>query len=114
MHEQRMRSGIDALEERVTRALERVPEVTVPAEFAARVALQVPMRREIAAMPARYGLMAMRISMAVLMIALVVVAMHAGGRSSIFGIAFEWMLCAELVGLAVWLGGVRGLIVPKA
>jgi hypothetical protein len=103
---------MDALEERVVRALERVPKVTIPAEFAARVAGRVPVRKEIAARPARYGLMAMRISVVVLVLALVVVAMHAGGRG-VFGIALEWVLCAELVALAVWLGGARGLIVPK-
>ena len=42
MHEQRMRDGKDALEERVMRALERVPEVKIPAEFAARVAGRLP------------------------------------------------------------------------
>jgi len=47
--------------------------------------------------PARYGVMAMRISMAVLVIALVVVAMLVGGRSSVLGVALEWVLCAELV-----------------
>jgi hypothetical protein len=113
MHEQRMRDNTDALEERVTRALERAPEVTIPAGFAARVAGQVPVRRAFAARPARYGLMAMRISMAVLVLALVVVAMLAGGRGAI-GIALEWVLCAELVGLAVWLSGVRELFVHEA
>jgi hypothetical protein len=114
MHEQRMRDAKDELDLRVTRALERVPEVTIPAEFAARVAAQVPKRREMAARPARYGWMAMRSSMAVLVIAMVAVAMHAGQRSSVFGTMLEWMLCAELVGLAVWLGGVKGLFAPEA
>jgi hypothetical protein len=52
--------------------------------------------------------------MAVLVIAMVAVAMHAGQRSSVFGTMLEWMLCAELVGLAVWLGGVKGLFAPEA
>ena len=38
MYEQRMKDVNDTLEERVVRALERVPMVTVPEEFAARVA----------------------------------------------------------------------------
>jgi len=113
MHEQRMRVGEDALEERVVRALERVPEVRIPAEFAARVVAQVPKRKEIAVRPARYGLMAMRTSVAVLVLALVVVAMHATVRS-VIGIALEWVLCAELVALAVWLSGVRELFVHEA
>jgi hypothetical protein len=49
----------------------------------------------------------------VLVFALVVVAMHSTGRG-VFGIALEWVLCAELVALAVWLGGAKGLIVPDA
>jgi hypothetical protein len=110
MHEQRMKDVNDALEERVTRALEQVPEVRIPADFAARVAGRLPVRRAFAARPAHYGLMTMRISMAVLVLALVVVAMHSGGRS-VFGITLEWVLCAELVGLAVWLGGVRNFFV---
>jgi hypothetical protein len=104
---------MDALEERVVRALERVPEVTIPAEFAARVVAQVPKRREIAVRPARYGLMAMRISVAVLVIALVGVAMHATGRG-MFGVVMEWVLCAELIALAVWMSGVRELFVHEA
>ncbi|MGP8259492.1 MAG: hypothetical protein ACLQM6_06005 [Acidobacteriaceae bacterium] len=107
-----MSDGKDALEQRVIRALERVPEVNVPEGFAARVAGQLPQRRAVITTTS-YGLMAIRISMAVLVLALVVVAMHATGRG-VIGIALEWVLCAELVGLALWLGGVRGLIVPKA
>jgi hypothetical protein len=113
MHEQRMKNVKDELDERIARALERVPVVTIPAGFAARVAAQVPMRREMAARSARYGLMSMRISMAVLVIALIAVAMHTTGRG-VFGIALEWVLCAELVTLAVWLSGVRELFVHEA
>jgi hypothetical protein len=108
-----MTDGKDALEERVTRALERAPEVMVPADFAARVAARVPVRRAITVRPAHYGLMAVRIGMVVLVIAMVVVAMHSAGRS-FFGTALEWVLCAELVALAVWLGGVWNFFVPEA
>jgi hypothetical protein len=30
--------------------------------------------------------------------------MHFPGRT-MFGVALEWILCAELAGLAIWLGG---------
>ena len=116
MHEQRMKvegAAMDALDRRVVRALERVPEVTIPANFAARVAAQAPKLREMAARPARYGWMTMRISMAVLVIAVVVVAMLAGGHG-VIGIALEWVLCAELVGLAIWLGGAWNFFVYEA
>jgi hypothetical protein len=54
----------------------------------------------------------MRISMAVLVLALVVVAMLTTERS-IYGVALEWVLCAELVALALWLGGVRYFFVHE-
>ena len=104
MQDERM-SDVDSMDERLTRALERKPAVDVPAGFAARVAGQVPVRRAVAVPTARYGLLAARIGMAVLVVALVVLAMrHADG--TVFGITVEWILCAELVGLAAWLGGV--------
>jgi hypothetical protein len=118
MSEQRMKDGdaggdaaglaADLLDVRVVRALERKAEVDVPAGFAARVAGQAPMRRMIAVTPARYGLMAARIGMAVLLLALVVVAMRSAGHT-VFGVVLEWLLCAQLMGLSLWLGGFSGL-----
>jgi Mg-chelatase subunit ChlI len=108
MHEQRMKDAKDALEERMVRALERVPEVTIPAEFAARVAGRLPVRRAFAARPARYGLMTMRISVVVLVLALAAAAMHSGGRS-----VFGSVLGAELVALAMWMSGVRNFFVHE-
>ena len=55
MHEQRMRDGVDALDERMVRALERVPEVRIPADFAARVAARLPERRAFAVRPPAMG-----------------------------------------------------------
>jgi hypothetical protein len=109
-----MKDVKDELDERIARALERVPEVTIPAEFAARVAAQVPTRREMAARPTRFGWMTMRISMVVLVIALLAVAMHATGRSNALGITLEWLLCAELAGLAIWLSGAWNFFTHEA
>lgn len=103
MRDERM-SEVDSMEERLTRALERKPKVDVPAGFAARVAGQVPVRRAFAVPAARYGLLAARIGMGVLLLALVVVAIHFPDRT-MFGVVLEWILCAELAGLAIWLGG---------
>jgi hypothetical protein len=33
-----------------------------------------------------------------------VAAMRSGGRT-VSGVVVEWVLCAELIGLAMWLGG---------
>ena len=104
MQSERMNEG-DTIDARLTRALERKPAVDVPAEFAARVAAQVPVRRAVAVVPARYGFLAARVGMAVLSVALVVMAMRTTGHS-VLGVALEWLLCAELAGLAGWLGGV--------
>lgn len=103
MQSERMNNE-DSVDARLTRALERKPAVDVPADFAARVAAQVPVRQAVVVVPTRYGLMAARIGMAVLLAALVVVAMRSTGHS-VFGIAVEWVLCAELAGLAAWLSG---------
>ena len=97
-------SDVDSMGERLTRALERKPAVEVPAGFGARVAGRVQVRRAVAVPTARYGLLAARIGMGVLLLALVVVAMRFPGRT-MFGVALEWILCAELAGLAIWLGG---------
>jgi hypothetical protein len=92
------------MDERVTRALERKPAVKVPEGFAARVAGLVPARRAVALPKARYGLLAARICVAVLLPAVMAVAMRWGGRT-VPGALVEWVLCGELIGLAMWLGG---------
>jgi hypothetical protein len=104
MQSERMNDG-DGIDTRLTHALERKPAVDVPADFAARVAAQVAARREVAVVPARYGLMTARIGMAMLLVALMVVATRSIGHT-VFGVTLEWILCAELAALAAWLSGV--------
>jgi hypothetical protein len=104
MQSERM-NEVDSMDARLTRALERKPAVAVLAEFAARVAAQVPVRRAIAVPTPRYGLMAARIGMGLLLLALVGLAMRSTVHT-VFGVALEWILCAELAGLALWLSGV--------
>ena len=98
-------SDTGSFEERVTRALERKPTVDVPAGFAARVAGQVPVRKQVAVPAARYGLLAARIAVVVLLVALVALTMRSGSHKVIW-VVLEWILCAELAGLAAWLSGV--------
>jgi hypothetical protein len=114
MHEQRMNDAaegrmdaITAMDRRVVRALEKAPGVEIPADFAARVVGRLPEWRAVAVTPTRYGLNAMRISMAVLVLALVVLGMRSADHG-VFGVALEWILCGQLVVVAMWLGGVRG------
>jgi hypothetical protein len=103
MQEQRVNDA-DSMDERLTRVLERKPEVAAPGGFAARVAGQVPVRKTVAMPTLRYGLLAARIGMGVLLLALVVVAMRSTGHT-MFGVVLEWILCAELIGLAAYLSG---------
>lgn len=102
MQNERMSDGV--MDGRLTSALEMRPAVAVPVGFAARVAGQVPVRRAIAVPSARYGLLAARIGLGALLLALVVVAMRSVGHS-VFTTTTEWILCAEMVGIAVWLSG---------
>jgi len=95
----------DDIDTRLTSALERKPAVDVPAGFAARVAAQLPVQMAAVAPTTRYGLMAARIAMGVVLVALVVLATHSTGHTLV-GVALQWVLYAELVGLAAWLTGV--------
>lgn len=107
---ERMDAG-DELDRRTIEALARVPAVLIPPDFAARVTRQMPERRfaVAASTPGRYGLMAARIGMAVLLLAIGVVAMRAADRG-VIGVALEWVLCAQLAGLAVWMGDAKTLL----
>jgi hypothetical protein len=115
MGEQRMNNADDrknALEMRMLRALEARPQVSVPPEFAPRVAGRVPARRVASLTPARYGMIATRAAMAVLVVALVAVSVHSSNRSPI-AVAVEWILCAQLVALTLWRSGAWKLRVPE-
>ena len=103
----------EAVDRRVARALGRMPLVNIPEGFAARVAGQVPASGPVSVAPARYGLIAMRGGMAVLLLALAAMATSSTGWTAI-GVTVEWMLCAQLVALAIWLGGVRVFSAPDA
>ncbi|MBS1799067.1 MAG: hypothetical protein JSS95_04495 [Acidobacteria bacterium] len=94
-----------ALDERIVRELERVPEIsaTIPSDFAARVAAQVPARREITVTPTHYGRTAIWISFGVLFVALVALSTYSFVASTI-GAAVETFLCVQFLAIAVWIG----------
>jgi hypothetical protein len=104
MGEQGLNDSRDAIEMRIARALETKPSVRVPADFAARVSGRAPARAEGPVTPARYGFIAMRMAMAVLVVALVAGAMRPTDRSAT-GVAVEWILCGQLAALAMWRSG---------
>jgi hypothetical protein len=95
-------------EDRITRALEQAPAVTVPAGFAARVMMCLP-ERKVARVSAgfrvrrtHYGRNAMLVGAALLCCLLV-----AGTVASNGGTAWrlaQWIALAQLAGIALWFG----------
>jgi predicted lysophospholipase L1 biosynthesis ABC-type transport system permease subunit len=116
----------EALELRVTQALERMPEVRISEDFAARVVARLPARRvapleslsrlretrlkQTGLRQTRYGYGAIVASLVVLLVALAAVAPRTAGHG-VFWVVMECVLCGQFVALAAWLGaGRRGQI----
>jgi len=98
----------EELEVRIEQALERRPAVTVPADFAARVAAMAPAQRVVEVTTPRYGMLALQGAMVLLVAGLVGLSRD----RSVAGVAMQWMLCAELAGLAVWRWGLGKMLLP--
>jgi hypothetical protein len=121
MHDEPMRSNEMEVDEaqldlRVVQALERVPEVRIPVDFASRVAGQVPARSWVGARSltttgtirtTRFGYWAMVASVVVLSVVMLVLAPRTM-RTDVVAVALEWTLAAQFIGLVLWLS-VRGL-----
>jgi hypothetical protein len=90
------------LDQRIVRALEIAPDPQIPADFAARVASRLPSPRPLSTARTRYGESAMLIGIAVLFAALFALAPEATKRSFV-GLTMEWLLCAQFIGLTLWL-----------
>jgi len=91
---------------RITEQLERLPDLSaaIPADFAARVAAKVPVRRRpVSVRTTHYGRTLMVLGLVVLFVALVVLAKHSFTTSPI-GMALEWTLCIQFLAFAVWMG----------
>lgn len=106
------------MEQRMTRALERIPEVAIPEGFAARVAaeanargprIRVPLHEDVqstrsfdSGLPVRsYGEMAGLIAAALLAVCMLAVAEHASPGTSLYIV--ELFLTANFAGLTVWM-----------
>jgi hypothetical protein len=88
------------LDQRLVRALETVPDPQIPADFAARVARQLPARRPVSVTATHYGQNAMLLGILATLAVLLVLALHTAGHAS-FGL-LEWFLFAEFIALTVW------------
>jgi hypothetical protein len=98
-------AAMEQLDQCLIRALETVPEPRIPADFAARVASQLPARRPVSLTPTHYGQNAMLLGMVVILAALLTLALHATGHAT-FGL-LESLLFAQFVVFAIWFSALR-------
>jgi Flp pilus assembly protein TadB len=92
------------MEQRLTRALEARPGVEIPADFAARVAGQLPKRRPIELTPTYYGRKMMVVCMVVLGVALLIAfVLHGVAVPAVVQVT-GWILYGQFLGLVVWFG----------
>ena len=99
-------TAAELLDQRIVRALEAAPEPRIPADFAARVASQLPARRPDSLTQTHYGNKAVLIVMLVTLVALITLALRSAGGAAGFGLV-ESLLCTEFIALAVWFGIAR-------
>ena len=92
----------DALEARITRALETAPEVSIPSGFAARIASQLPPLANATLTPRRYGRNVAVVCMAMLL-ALILVFAHRATGTSLLWSSIEWLFSVQFALVAVWL-----------
>jgi hypothetical protein len=87
----------------LTLALDAKPEVEIPADFAARFAAGLPVKRQsVARKPRQWGLMA-----SVLLATVVVCAMSIAEPQAAYGrigLVFLLLVASEIAGIALWLG----------
>ncbi|MCU1249579.1 MAG: hypothetical protein JWQ49_2608 [Edaphobacter sp.] len=95
-----LQSEIDHLDKSIVRALEAAPQPQIPADFAARVARQLPATRPVSLTPTHYGKNAMVVGTLVTFVALVMLALHSSHAT--FGLLGS-LLFAQFIALAVWL-----------
>ncbi len=85
----------DAFEQRLDDALATGPELTVPADFAARLAALVPARPMLQVSSTAYARRSVVISTAVLLAMLLLLAPHAASGTTLPTL-IEWIVCAQL------------------
>jgi hypothetical protein len=104
------RSSSDALDQRLIRALENTPKLEIPADFAARIAAQLPARPYApasASIPVtHYGRSAMLIGIVLMLAAMLPLAAHSGSHPTL-QLVMEWTLFAQFVALTIWFTAYR-------
>ena len=103
MAERTLKSPDDrSLDARITLALETAPEANAPSGFAARGAAQAAALTPASLTPRRYGRNVAFVCMALLLGLIAVFAHRAAGASPVWT-SVEWIFCAQLALVAVWL-----------
>jgi len=97
--------AIEHLDQRIVRALEAQPKVSVPADFASRVASRLPAKHPTSVTSTHYGQGTMLIGILLTLAALVALSLHPTGPDR-FGL-LESMLFAQFLGLVVWFSVLR-------
>ena len=114
MAEDKMKPVSDLLEKRILLALETAPELEIPADFAARVARQLPSRPAVVLTPNRNGQRAAVASLVVLL-GLMLAFAHRATGASLYWFSLESIFCAQFALLAVWLAARRyKFILPRS
>ena len=88
-------------EDRLDEALDTAPSVLIPEGFAARVAGLVPPSMPVPKLRQAYSRSSILAGAVVLMLAILVLAPHAVAGAT-FAITLEWILCAQLSLLALY------------
>jgi hypothetical protein len=99
MAEDKMNSSLD---ERIVLALEIAPGVDVPANFAAKIARQLPARSVPELAPQRYGQLAAAVCLLMLPVLMLVFIPRPTG-TSVYWLSIESIFAAQSALLAVWL-----------
>jgi hypothetical protein len=92
----------DKVNARIILALETAPRAEIPADFAARVARQLPARGPLVLTPGRYGQGAAAACLLVLPLLMLAFAHRATG-TSLYWVSIESIFSAQSGLLAVWL-----------
>jgi hypothetical protein len=98
--------ALDLLETRILQALETAPELEIPADFAARVARQLPSRPAVVLTPKRNGQRA-AVACLVVLLGLMLAFAHRATGTSLYWFSLESIFCAQFAVLAVWLAARR-------
>jgi hypothetical protein len=104
--------ALDLLETRILLALETAPEPEIPADFAARVARQLPSRPAVVLTPKRNGQRA-AVACLVVLLGLMLAFAHRATGTSLYWFLLESIFCAQFALLAVWLVASRYTFIPQ-